>query len=119
MVLERKGIPDRNQNRDLPEKLVSKEFDRDESFQYYVDSEREAVRKDSEWLARLSVLAYGAHLFRRGQGGNLFAEAMHYAGRGVQYLAKISGSKQPLFARDTGPLLAKAEKLSLEDLELR
>ena len=108
MVLEGRDIPGRDQNRDLPEKLLNKEFNRDESFQYYVDSERETVRKDSEWLARLSVLAYGAHLFRRGQGGNLFAEAMHYAGRGVQYLAKISGSKQPLFARDTGPLLAKA-----------
>jgi hypothetical protein len=108
MALEDRNLPDKGKGRDLPERLINKNFDRNSEFEFYEASEQESVRKDSDWLARIAVLGFALHVYRGARGGNLFAEAMHFAGKGAQWAAKVSGRKQPLFPKDTGPLLREA-----------
>jgi len=89
-------IPDREQSRPLPERYIApSSFSRDNSEQVYQKSVEESNRRDSEWMAKLGVIAIGAQILGKQFNRNLFGELSELAGSGARFLGSLSkqGSK--------------------------
>jgi len=88
--LDSRDIP----SRDIPERYVgTKNFTRQENNQVYQKAVEESNRKDSEWMAKLAVLASGAHILGRLAGRNVFADMADIAGAGARFLGGLSKGK--------------------------
>ncbi|RMG69781.1 MAG: hypothetical protein D6710_08320 [Nitrospirae bacterium] len=90
---------------DIPDEILKLPEDRGEERQYFVARQESEDRKDSEWLAKLLVIAAGTNVFGRAVGRNLFADLLDYAGRFSRFASRLRGPVTSEFAPETADKL--------------
>lgn len=115
-------MPSNDFGRDVPERYFgNKDFTREQNNQVYQKAVDESNRKDGEWMAKLAVLASGAHILGRFAGRNVFADMADIAGAGARFLGGLNKGKPKIeFAdnlyralnipRDSGGATVKVSK---------
>lgn len=77
---------------DLPDRLPE---DRAQEKEFFLRRAQDDYRKDAEWLSKLAITAYGAHLFGKTVGRNIFLDLADLSGKGARYISDIGKKRNP------------------------